>query len=182
MSRIGKNPLKLPAGVTLTVADGTAVMKGPKGEVSLEVPSGVQVLKQDDGMVTVERRSDSKHHRACHGMVRAILGNNAKGVVEPYVRTLAIVGVGYQANVRGRTLALKVGFANEIVLDIPEGVDVTTPSAIQIVMTGCDKQLVGHFAARTRGVRPPEPYNGKGIRYANERIQRKAGKSFASAG
>jgi large subunit ribosomal protein L6 len=181
MSRIGKNPLKLPAGVTFTVNGRTAVVKGPKGEVSLEMPSGVQVV-EEDGTLTVERGGNSKHDRACHGMVRSILGNNVQGVVEPYSKTLEIVGVGYQANVRGRTLALKVGFANEIVLDIPEGVDVTTPSAVQIVVAGCDKQKVGHFAARTRAVRPPEPYNGKGIRYANERIQRKAGKSFASAG
>jgi large subunit ribosomal protein L6 len=181
MSRIGKNPLKLPAGVTLVVNDGVAVVKGPKGEVSLEMPAGVTVAEKD-GAMHVEARSNSKHDRSCHGMVRSILGNNVKGVVELYSKTLEIVGVGYQANVRGRTLALKVGFANEIVLDIPDGVDVVTPSAIQIVVSGCNKQTVGHFAARTRGVRPPEPYNGKGIRYANERIQRKAGKSFASAG
>lgn len=181
MSRIGKNPLKLPAGVTVTVNDGLAVVKGPKGEVSLQVPAGVSVALEE-GSLSVERRSGSKHDRACHGMVRSILGNHVQGVVEPYSRTLEIVGVGYQANVRGRTLALKVGYANEVVLDIPDGVDVTTPSAIQIVVSGCDKQKVGHFAARTRAVRPPEPYNGKGIRYANERIQRKAGKSFASAG
>ena len=181
MSRIGKNPLKLPSGVTLTVSADGAVVKGPKGQVSLAVPAGVEIV-QEDGTVRVERRSNSKHHRACHGMVRSILGNHVKGVVDPYSRTLEIVGVGYQANVRGRTLALKVGFANEVVLDIPDGVQVATPSAVQIVVSGCDKQTVGHFAARTRAVRPPEPYNGKGIRYANERIQKKAGKSFASAG
>jgi large subunit ribosomal protein L6 len=181
MSRIGKNPLKLPAGVTVAVNDGVAIVKGPKGQVSLPMPGGVQIA-QEDGTLRVERRSESKHDRACHGMVRSILGAHVKGVVEPYAKTLEIVGVGYQANVRGRTLALKVGFANELVLDIPDGVEVTTPSAIQIVVSGCDKQKVGHFAARTRGVRPPEPYNGKGIRYASERIQRKAGKSFASAG
>ena len=181
MSRIGNNPLKLPAGVTLAVTDGRAVVKGPKGEVSLLMPAGVTVVEAD-GSMRVEARTNSKHDRACHGMVRSILGNNVQGVVTPYSRTLEIVGVGFQANVRGRTLALKVGFANEIVLDIPDGVDVVTPSAVQIVVSGCNKQTVGHFAARTRGVRPPEPYNGKGIRYSDERIVKKAGKSFASAG
>lgn len=181
MSRIGKNPLKLPAGVTVSVNDGVAVVKGPKGQVSLQMPTGVQLV-EDEGALVVERRSNSKHDRACHGMVRSILGNGVRGVVEPYSRTLEIVGVGYQANVRGRKLALKVGYANEVELDIPDGVEVTTPSAVQIVVAGADKQKVGHFAARTRAVRPPEPYNGKGIRYANERIQRKAGKSFASGG
>ena len=181
MSRIGKAPLTLPAGVTLAVADGVAVVKGPKGEVPFTLPSGVAV-NIEDGSATVERKSNSKHDRACHGMVRSILAANIEGVQKPYTQTLEIVGVGYQANVRGKQLVLKVGFANEIFVDITEGVTVTTPSATQIQMTGCNKQMVHQMAARTRKVRPPEPYNGKGIRYLNERIIKKAGKSFASGG
>jgi large subunit ribosomal protein L6 len=181
MSRIGKSPLTLPAGVTMTVSSAEAVVKGPKGEVSLALPSGVAV-KVDDGVASVERKSNSKHDRSCHGMVRSILAANIEGVQKPYSVTLEIVGVGYQSSVRGRQLALKVGFANEIVLDVPEGVTVTTPSATQIQMSGCNKQVVRQLAARTRNVRPPEPYNGKGIRYLNERIVKKAGKSFASGG
>ena len=181
MSRIGKLPLNIPKGVDLKIDGRDVSVKGPKGAVSFVLPEGVKV-KVDAGVLTVERRSNSKHDRACHGMVRRILGNHVKGVVENYSKTLEIVGVGYQSAVRGRTLALKVGYANEIVLDIPAGVEVTTPSVTQIVVKGADKQKVGEFAARTRKVRPPEPYKGKGIRYLNERIQRKAGKSFASGG
>jgi large subunit ribosomal protein L6 len=181
MSRIGKSPLSLPAGVTLAVADGKVVTKGPEGEVSFTLPPGV-TINLEEGSATVERRSNSKHDRSCHGMVRSILAANIAGVQKPYSVTLEIVGVGYQSSVRGQQLALKVGFANEIMLDIPAGVTVTTPSVTQIQMSGCDKQSVHQMAARTRKVRPPEPYNGKGIRYLNERIVKKAGKSFASGG
>ncbi len=181
MSRIGKLPLSVPKGVTVNVAGRDVVVKGPKGQVTFQLPGGVRVVS-DEGAMRVERLSNSKHDRSCHGMVRRVLGNHVAGVVEQYSRTLEIVGVGFQANVRGRALALKVGYANEIELPIPAGLEVSTPSATQIVVKGCDKQMVGEFAARTRRVRPPEPYNGKGIRYLNERIQKKAGKSFASAG
>lgn len=165
----------------MTVSGSEAVVKGPKGEVRFAIPSGVTV-NVGDGSATVERKTNSKHDRSCHGMVRSILAGNIEGVQKPYSVTLEIVGVGYQSNVRGKQLALKVGFANEIMLDIPDGVTVTTPSATQIQMSGCDKQAVHQMAARTRKVRPPEPYNGKGIRYLNERIVKKAGKSFASGG
>jgi len=165
----------------MTVSGSEAVVKGPKGEVIFAIPSGVTV-NVGDGSATVERKTNSKHDRSCHGMVRSILAGNIEGVQKPYSVTLEIVGVGYQSNVRGKQLALKVGFANEIMLDIPDGVTVTTPSATQIQMSGCDKQAVHQMAARTRKVRPPEPYNGKGIRYLNERIVKKAGKSFASGG
>ncbi len=179
MSRLGKTPVALPSGVTLTVQPGRALVKGPKGEVSMHIPVGIQVTV-DDGKVTVGRKSNSKFDRACQGTVVRVVGNGVKGVMEPFVKMLDIVGVGYTANLRGQTLALKVGYANEVVLQIPQGIEVTTPSATRIVVTGCNREVVGEFAARTRRVRPPEPYNGKGIRYTDERIQKKAGKSFAS--
>ncbi len=181
MSRIGSLPLKPPAGVDVNVDGRNVRVKGPKGEVTFVMPAGVRV-DAADGELTVNRLSNSKADKAAHGTARRLLGNAVHGVSTPYAITLEIVGVGYTSNIRGRSIALKVGYANEVVLAFPDGVDVTTPSAIQMIVTGCDKQMCGEFAARIRRVRPPEPYNGKGIRYQNERIQRKAGKSFASAG
>jgi large subunit ribosomal protein L6 len=181
MSRLGREPLPLPAGVTATISAAEVTVKGPKGEVGLGLPAGITV-KEEDGKLVVERKSDSKHDRSCHGMVRRILENHVTGVRTPFTKTLDIVGVGYQTSLRGKQLGLKVGYANEIVLDIIEGLEIVTPSATRIVVSGCDKQKVGEMGARIRRVRPPEPYNGKGIRYVDERIVRKAGKSFASAG
>jgi large subunit ribosomal protein L6 len=181
MSRIAKKAYKLPAGVSLTVDGIVGTVKGPKGEVSFHKPPGVTVGQGDEG-VTLERQSNSKQDRASHGLVRRLIENAAKGVLEPYKRTLEIVGVGYQANVKGQAIVLKVGYANEIHVPIPDGVTVEMPSATRIVVTSCCKQKAGQLAAVIRAVRPPEPYNGKGIRYENEHIVRKAGKSFASGG
>ena len=181
MSRIGNNPLELPKGVSYTRAGTSVTVKGPKGEVVFHCPDSVEI-GQEDNTVVATRRNNSKMARAAHGTVRRILENCVKGVVEPYKRSLEVVGVGYQVRLSGRQLGLKVGFANEIVLTVPDGVTVTLPSATKIEVTGCDKQKVGQFAANVRRVRPPEPYNGKGIRFDGERIQRKAGKSFSSAG
>ena len=181
MSRIGNKPIELPAGVTVHVDGRSYTVKGPKGSVQWDGPEGVDVAVEDK-LLVVRRRSDSKHHRASHGLVRSVLENHVLGVVKPYERILEIHGVGYQANIRGRRLGLKVGFSNEVMVDIPEGVQVETPSATRIVVRGSDKQSVGQFAANVRRVRPPEPYNGKGIRFEGERVQRKAGKSFSSAG
>ncbi|MCP4035728.1 MAG: 50S ribosomal protein L6 [bacterium] len=181
MSRVGNSPLKLKAGVSFEANGRELTIKGPKGSVTFKAPAEVKVT-QDGDTLTVERLSNSKPARAAHGLVRRVLGNNVDGVVTPYRRALEIVGVGYQVNLRGSALALKVGFANEIVVPIPEAVSVELASATKIVATSCDKHMVGQFAANVRRVRPPEPYNGKGIRYEGERIVRKAGKSFASAG
>lgn len=181
MSRIGKNPLKIPAGVTVEDLGREVKVTGPKGSVTFHRPQGVKLV-EDDGTVTVERLSNSKADRAGHGTARRILGNAVKGVVEPYRMALEVVGVGYQVNIKNGQVALKVGFANEVFLNVPEGVSVETPSATKVVVTGCDKQRVGQLAVNIRRVRPPEPYNGKGVRYEGERIQRKAGKSFSSAG
>lgn len=181
MSRIGKRPLKLPSGVTVTDASGAVVVKGPKGEVSLHKPAGVKLV-EEDGTLTVERLSNSKPDRAAHGTLRRLLENAVTGVTEPFRRVLDIVGVGYQATLQGRTLGLKVGFANEIMIELPDDVQCEVPATTRVVLTSCDKESVGALAARIRKVRPPEPYNGKGIRYEGERIERKAGKSFASGG
>jgi large subunit ribosomal protein L6 len=181
MSRIGKKPLKLPQGVTVTAASGSVVVKGPKATITMALPAGIAVAVQG-GSAVVTRSAEGKSDRACHGMVRSTLENHIAGVVAPYSRTLDIQGVGFQAALKGGKLGLKVGFANEVVMEVPKGLQLDLPSATRIIVSGSDKQLVGEFAARVRRVRPPEPYNGKGIRYENEQVERKAGKTFTSAG
>jgi large subunit ribosomal protein L6 len=181
MSRIGVQPLKLGKGVTLSVDASGVTVKGPKGTVKFAAPPSVRIVVKGD-VATVERTSDTKHARSCHGLTRSVLENHIAGVVTPFQKILDIQGVGFQAAKKGKQLALKVGFSNEIFIDVPEGLAIDLPSATRIVVTGCDLQLVGQFAAKVRSTRPPEPYNAKGIKYENERIQRKAGKSFASAG
>lgn len=181
MSRIGKQPLKIPSGVSVAVEGRQVTVKGPKGQVVIHHPAGVKLEKEGDQYV-VARLSNSKGDRAAHGTLQRTLGNCVKGVQEPFVRTLEIVGVGFQFAVKGKALGIKAGYANEVMIDIPEGVTIQTPSTTKAVVSGCDKQKVGQTAARIRAVRPPEPYNGKGVRYDGERIQRKAGKSFASGG
>jgi large subunit ribosomal protein L6 len=181
MSRIGTKPIKLPKGVTLTSQGRTVTVKGPKGTVTFEAPDSVKVSTQGE-LVKVERLGETKHDRSCHGLVRSILENHVNGVQTPFQRVLDIQGVGYQVAKKGKQIALKIGFSNEVVLDVPQGLTVDLPSATRIVVSGSDLQQVGQFAAKVRSLRPPEPYNGKGIKYENERIQRKAGKSFASAG
>jgi large subunit ribosomal protein L6 len=181
MSRIGSRPLKLPKGVTISSAGHHLTVKGPKGTVKFVAPASVKVAVEGD-TVKVERAGQSKHDRSCHGLVRSVLENHVQGVQTPFQRILDIQGVGYQVVKKGKAISLKVGFSNDVVLDVPEGLTVDLPSATRIVVTGSDLQQVGQFSAKVRSVRPPEPYNAKGIKYENERIQRKAGKSFASAG
>jgi large subunit ribosomal protein L6 len=181
MSRIGLKPLKLAKGVTVTSNATTITVKGPKGTVTLPAQESVTVVVEGD-TVKVQRTSETKHVRSCHGMVRSVLENHIAGVQTPFTRTLDIQGVGYQVAKKGKQIALKVGFSNEVVLDVPEGLTVDLPSVTRIVVSGADRQQVGQFAAKIRSTRPPEPYNGKGIKYEDERIQRKAGKAFASAG
>jgi len=181
MSRICVKPLKIGKGVTLTQDAHGVVVKGPKGAVKFATPPSVKVVVKGD-VVTVERNGNDKHARSCHGLVRSVLENHLAGVVTPFQRILDIQGVGYGVAKKGKQIALKVGYSNEIVMDVPEGLTIDLPSATRIVVSGCDLQQVGQFAAKVRATRPPEPYNAKGIKYENERIQRKAGKSFASAG
>lgn len=181
MSRIGKKPLNIGTGVTLTQSAGAVVVKGPKGTLTLPLPAGIAVGVKN-GVATVTRSTEDKQTRANHGTIRSILENHLQGVVTPFVKSLEIQGVGFQAAMKGKKLALKVGFANEIQLEVPAGVAVTLPSATKVVVTGADRQAVGEFAARVRKTRPPEPYNGKGIRYDGEQVERKAGKTFTSSG
>jgi large subunit ribosomal protein L6 len=182
MSRIGKKPVRLPAGVEVRLESGSVAVKGPKGELDLELRPEVDVAKSEDGQsLLVERKSDSRPARAFHGMTRALVRNMVVGVSEGFTKKLEIHGVGYNARVQGRTLRLAIGFCHPVDFDIPEGLTVECPTNTSIVVTGCDKQGVGQFAAKVRAIRPPEPYNAKGIRYEGEYIQRKAGKSFVSS-
>ncbi len=183
MSRIGKKPVPLPAGVTAKV-DGTQLtIKGPKGELKLAVHPAMTVAIDDaTKQVTVTRPDDAAQNRALHGLTRALINNMVNGVVTPFTKKLEIVGVGYQAALAGKFLNLSVGFANTIKLPVPPGVTCVLADPTHIALTGCDRQAVGQFAAVIRRVRPPEPYKGKGIRYEGEHVRRKAGKAMASGG
>ncbi len=188
MSRIGKIPVAVPKGVTVALDGGRLVVKGPKGSVARPFPGTLKLLVDEGGSrVRVGRGGDAKQEKALHGTFRSLLAGMVRGVSEPYVRDLDIVGVGYQAKLQPNQatkrpeLRLTVGYANPVDLPIPEALQVECPSATSVKVTGADKELVGRFAASVRKVRPPEPYNGKGIKYREERIQRKQGKSFVTA-
>ncbi|MGH7482986.1 MAG: 50S ribosomal protein L6 [Longimicrobiales bacterium] len=178
MSRIGNSPIPLPSGVEATV-DGTTVrVKGPKGELSQTFRSEIRVAN-DDGVLKVARSSDVAAHRALHGLTRALLANMVRGVTEGYRKQLELVGVGYRAEKRGKTLVINVGYSHPVQYPEPEGITLSAPAPTQIVVEGIDKQKVGQVAAEIRAVRPPEPYKGKGIRYTGEQVRRKAGKTGA---
>ena len=180
MSRIGKKPIPVPAGLEVAVKDGAFKVKGPKGELSHTYHPAVQVAFDSAArMVQVNRQDDQRQSRALHGLTRALIANMVQGVQTPYEKKLEIVGVGYQAVLAGKNLKLTVGFANTVVLAIPAGVVCEVPQPTQIVVRSIDKHAVGQFAANIRRVRPPEPYKGKGIRYAGEHVRRKAGKAVA---
>ncbi|MEM9703517.1 MAG: 50S ribosomal protein L6, partial [Planctomycetota bacterium] len=179
MSRIGKLPVVIPDGVTVTLEDGFVTVKGPKGELSYEPHRNITVALADDGKsVAVTRPNDQAQNRALHGLTRSLIDNMVTGVKEPFEKKLEIRGVGYNAKMNGKTLALQVGFANTIELEVPEGVECTLPDATHVVVRSPDKQKCGQFAANVRKVRPPEPYKGKGIRYDGEQVKQKAGKAF----
>lgn len=181
MSRIGKKPVSVPAGVTVAVSDRDVSVKGKSGELALTVHPSMSVA-WDDGerTLTVSRPDDTRQSRALHGLTRSLIQNMVTGVETPFEKRLTIVGVGYNAKLEGNKLTLSVGFANRITLDVPEGITCTVPSQTSVIVSGPDKHLVGQFAANVRAVRPPEPYKGKGIRYENEHVRRKAGKAFGS--
>jgi large subunit ribosomal protein L6 len=183
MSRIGKKPVPLPAGVTAKVDAGVLTVKGAQGELKLQFHAAMQV-KVDEAakQILVSRPDDERQNRALHGLTRSLINNMVTGVVKPFERKLEIQGVGYQASIGGKTLNLQVGYANVVKLPIPASVKCTLPDNTHIHLASADKQAVGQFAAVIRKVRPPEPYKGKGIRYEGEYVRRKAGKAFASGG
>ena len=177
MSRIGKIPVPVPAGVTATL-DGSALkVKGPKGELSRALSGGV-TAKVEGGKILLSRASDEPGHRAQHGLFRSLVKGMVDGVTTGYEKRLEIIGVSYQAKVAGKTLTLQLGFCNPIVFEIPKGITVECPQPTLCVIKGHDKQQVGQFAAEIRKTRPPEPYKGKGVRYTGEVVVQKAGKSF----
>jgi large subunit ribosomal protein L6 len=182
MSRIGKIPVALPSGVTAEVAQGAGTnqvvkVKGPKGELTRELTGGV-TAKVEDGSLVLDRPGDDPRSKSLHGLYRSLCAGMVEGVDKGYEKRLEVVGVSYQASVEGNRLRLQVGFSHPVFVDIPKGLTVECPSATTIVIKGCDKQMVGEFAAKSRKVRPPEPYKGKGVRYVGEQIVQKAGKSF----
>jgi len=181
MSRIGKKPIPVAAGVDVTVNEGTIRIKGKNGELSQTWHPNVGVSwDSTDRQIHVSRSDDQRQNRALHGLTRALIANMVQGVQVLFERRLEIQGVGYQATLQGKTLSLQVGFANIIKLQLPEGVICELPAPTQIIVKGPDKHAVGQFAANIRRVRPPEPFKGKGIRYVGEVVRRKAGKAFGS--
>ena len=178
MSRIGKKPIPVPGNVTVTIDGTTVKVKGPKGEMTRTFRPEMKI-EQEDGVVTIARPSDSKEHRAVHGLTRALLANMVEGVTNGYRKTLEIIGVGYRAEKKGNNLVLTVGYSHQVTYPQPEGISLSTTSPTVVVIEGIDKAKVGQVAAELRAVRPPEPYKGKGIRYQGEQVRRKAGKAGA---
>ncbi len=191
MSRIGKKPISLPAGVKVELKDRQVTISGTKGSLSWTYPAGVSVAHDaKGGLIQVTRASDQRAHRALHGTTRALLNNMVQGVSRGFERKIEIYGTGYGCTIQGTTLELNVGHANSVKLSIPQGIKVDIEVAAtkgdetpaKLTVSGIDKQVVGQFARDIKDARPPEPYKGKGIRYAGEQIRRKAGKAFAGAG
>jgi large subunit ribosomal protein L6 len=181
MSKIGKKPVPVPEGVDVTLANGTITTKGPVGELSLTYHPNMRVEFDGDAQVIrVSRPSEERLNKALHGLTRSLISNMVTGVKTPFEKRLEISGVGYNAQLAGNQLKLQVGFANTIVLTIPEGVQCEVPTQTEVVVKGADKQKVGQFAAEIRRVRPPEPYKLKGIKYQGEYVRRKAGKAFGA--
>lgn len=182
MSRIGNAPVAIPKGVTVTADGGSVSVKGPKGELAYSYRPEVSVEVGDDAIIVKRIGSEKdRRARAFHGLTRALIQNMVVGVSEGYERKLEINGVGYNCKQEGNKLVFNLGFAHAVSLDIPKGVDVELRNPTNIALRSCDKQMVGELAARIRKLRPPEPYKGKGIKYLEETIRRKAGKAFASA-
>jgi large subunit ribosomal protein L6 len=181
MSRIGKKPIEVPKGITIAVAGGTVSVKGPKGELKIPLRPEVQVTLEGS-TVTVSAKDDERQSRALQGTLRALLANMIVGVSKGYEKKLEINGVGYEAALEGKTLVLKLGFNRPVRFAVPSTVVVETPTATAVLVKGIDNQQVGSVAAAIRKLRKPEPYKGKGIKYAEEVIRRKAGKAFASGG
>lgn len=176
MSRIGKKPVEIPSGVTVTINGDTVTVKGPKGELIRSFNPDINITVEDN-IIHVTRPSDSKNHRALHGTTRALLANMVDGVSKGFEKSLELVGVGYRAQKQGKKLVLNVGYSHPVEFEPEEGLEVEVPSNTKIVVKGVSKERVGAFAANIRDVRPPEPYKGKGIRYEGEYVRRKEGKT-----
>jgi large subunit ribosomal protein L6 len=176
MSRIGKKPIVIPKGVTLNIKDATVSVKGPRGELAMPIHPNMAVSFENEELV-VKRPDDFKVNKALHGLTRALIQNMIVGVTDEYKKVLDIVGVGYRAEMKGKNLLINIGYSHPVYFMPPDGVTVSTPTQTQIVVTGIDKQLVGSVASKIRSIRKPEPYKGKGIKYQNEVIVRKAGKT-----
>jgi large subunit ribosomal protein L6 len=177
MSRIGKAPVTVPSGVEVTVAGGTITVKGPKGTLSRVIPGDIEVT-QDDGALSFARPNDERKNRALHGLARSLVNNMVIGVTDGFKKELEIVGVGYRAEAQGPgALRLNLGFSHPVSVTAPDGITFEVPVPTQVVVNGIDKEVVGQVAADIRSIRKPEPYKGKGVRYAGERIVRKAGKA-----
>jgi large subunit ribosomal protein L6 len=178
MSRIGKQPIELPAGVSVSIAPGRVMVNGPLGELTQQVPVRMQV-DQEDSTIVVKRPTERGDDRALHGLTRSLIANMVEGVTNGFQKRLEIQGVGYRAALRGADLELSVGYSHPVVLKAPAGVTFEVPTATEVIVKGIDKQQVGQIAAEVRKVRPPEPYKGKGIRYEGEYVRRKVGKRAA---
>jgi len=176
MSRIGNKPVEIPKGVELRLDGNTVHVKGPKGNLSRELHPEM-VVKVDDGVLTVSRPSEAQRHKALHGLTRSLVANMVEGVTDGFQKKLEIQGVGYRVLTRGKSLTFHLGFSHPVDYDAPDGITLEAPTQTEVVVSGADKQLVGQVAAEIRGIRPPEPYKGKGVRYAGEQVRRKAGKT-----
>ena len=177
MSRIGKKPVVIPAGVTVNVAEGNVVtVKGPKGELTNTFNADM-IINVEGNVLTVSRPTDEANHRALHGLTRTLIANMVEGVDKGFAKELEVNGVGYRAEKKGNQLVMRLGFSHEVIMDEIPGITIEVPAPNKIIVRGIDKQVVGQFAAEVRGKRPPEPYKGKGIKYTTEVIRRKVGKT-----
>lgn len=176
MSRVGKKPIEIPAGVTVTLDNNHVTVKGPKGELSRTFHSDIEI-KIEENVINISRPTDNKEHRALHGTTRAVLANMVEGVSKGFERGLELVGVGYRAAKQGNKLVLNVGYSHPVEIEAETGLEIEVPSNTKVIVKGTDKERVGALAANIRDVRPPEPYKGKGIRYEGEYVRRKEGKT-----
>ncbi|MEJ7817459.1 MAG: 50S ribosomal protein L6 [Thermoleophilaceae bacterium] len=176
MSRIGRQPISVPEGVMVSIEPELVRVNGPKGELSERVARDLTIARQDDGEILVTRPSDRGEHRALHGLTRSLISNMVEGVVHGFEKRLEIQGVGYRAQLQGSKLVLSLGYSHPVEMEAPEGIEFEVPAPTQVVIRGISKQVVGETAARIRKQRPPEPYKGKGVRYAGEYVPRKVGK------
>ncbi len=180
MSRIGKKPITVPAGVEVKLNGNEVTVKGPKGELKNTFNADMAIALEGNE-ITVTRPSDNKDHRALHGLTRTLIANMVEGVANGYSKTLEVNGVGYRAQKQGKNLVMNLGYSHQVIMEEPAGIAIEVPNPNQIIISGADKQQVGQFAAEVREKRPPEPYKGKGIKYADEHIRRKEGKAAKGA-